>query len=48
MFFVSQAIQNHLLDGQTIEDEKKVEKTGLLAKIERMGLLAKIERMGLM
>jgi hypothetical protein len=36
MFFVSQAIQNHLLNGRTttIKDEK----LGLLAKIEQMGL----------
>jgi hypothetical protein len=35
MFFVSQAMQNHLLNGQTIRDEK----IGLLAKIGRMGLM---------
>ncbi|MDR0312657.1 MAG: hypothetical protein LBI14_03585 [Treponema sp.] len=41
MFFVSQAIQNHLLDGRVIKKEKEIEKTGLMAKIERMGLMQK-------
>jgi hypothetical protein len=40
MFFVSQAIQNHLLNGKTVKDETKVEKPGLMAKIERMGLMS--------